>query len=80
MALVKALARVAEVAGIGLGGLDLSVVPQRRVVDLARAGMTANATSLRERQRYVKRVATLLATVVYLEVKATDDALEPFGG
>ncbi|WP_328473898.1 hypothetical protein OHA21_13745 [Actinoplanes sp. NBC_00393] len=61
--LVKALGRVAEVAGIGLGGVDLSVVPQRRVVDLARVGMTANATSLRQRQPYAKRVATLLATI-----------------
>jgi TnpA family transposase len=78
LALVRALSRAAEVTGIGLGGLDLSVVPQRRVVDLARAGMTANATSLRKRRPYAKRVATLLATVAYLEAKATDDALELF--
>ncbi|MEK8105257.1 hypothetical protein NKG94_08850 [Micromonospora sp. M12] len=78
LALVKALGRAAEVTGIGLGGLDLSVVPHRRVVDLARSGMTANATSLRKRTPYAKRVATLLATVVYLEAKATDDALELF--
>ncbi|GAA2533597.1 hypothetical protein GCM10010201_36230 [Pilimelia columellifera subsp. columellifera] len=77
-ALVKALSRVAEVAGIGLGGVDMSVVPQRRVVDLARVGMTANATALRMRTPYAKRVATLLATIVYLEGKATDDALEMF--
>jgi TnpA family transposase len=77
-ALVRALTRVAEVAGIGLGAVDLSVVPQRRVVDLARAGMTSNATSLRRRSPYEKRLATLLATVVYLEAKATDDALELF--
>jgi hypothetical protein len=77
-ALVKALGRVAEVAGIGLGGVDLSVVPRRRVVDLARSGMTSNETTLRQRQPYAKRVATLLATVAYLEAKATDDALELF--
>ena len=71
-ALAKALGRVAEVAGICLGGADLSVLPQRRVVDLARVGMTA----LRKRQPYAKRVATLLATIAYLEGKATDDALE----
>lgn len=76
--LVKALGRVAEVAGIGLGRVDLSVVPQRRVVDLARSGMTSNATTLRQRRPYSKRVATLLATVAYLEAKATDDALELF--
>ena len=77
-ALVKALGRVAEVAGIGLGAVDLSVVPQRRVVDLARSGMTSNATSLRKRTPYSQRLATLLATVVYLEAKTTDDALELF--
>jgi TnpA family transposase len=77
-ALVKALGRVAEVAGIGLGGVDLSVVPQRRVVDLARSGMTSNATTLRQKRPYSKRVATLLATVAYLAAKATDDALELF--
>lgn len=47
-ALVSTLSRVAHMAGTGLGGVDLSVVPQRRVVDLARSGMTSNATSLRE--------------------------------
>ncbi|HEX8344365.1 MAG TPA: DUF4158 domain-containing protein [Actinoplanes sp.] len=56
LALVKALGRAAEVTAVGLGGLDLSVVPQRRVVDLARSGTTANATSLRKRQPYAKRV------------------------
>jgi hypothetical protein len=37
-ALVAALTRVARVAGIGLGEVDLAVVPQRRVVELARRG------------------------------------------
>jgi hypothetical protein len=74
-ALVVALARV---AGIGLGEVDLGVVPPRRVVDLARRGMTSNATDLRRTMPYLKRLATLLATVVYLETKITDDALELF--
>jgi TnpA family transposase len=77
-ALVAALNRVAKVAGIGLGEVDLAVVPQRRVVELARRGMTSNATDLRRTMPYSKRLATLLATVVYLEAKATDDALELF--
>ncbi|MGH4007657.1 MAG: DUF4158 domain-containing protein [Pseudonocardiaceae bacterium] len=77
-ALVAALNRVAKVAGIGLGEVDLGVVPQRRVVELARQGMTSNATDLRRMMPYSKRLATLLATVVYLEAKATDDALELF--
>jgi hypothetical protein len=61
-----------------LGEVDLAVVPQRRVVELARRGMTSNATDLRRMMPYSKRLATLLATVVYLEAKATDDALELF--
>jgi hypothetical protein len=77
-ALVAALIRVAWVAGIGLGEVDLGVVPARRVVELARRGMTSNATDLRRTMPYSKRLATLLATVVYLEAKATDDALELF--
>jgi Domain of unknown function (DUF4158) len=39
-ALVAALNRVARVAGIGLGEVDLAMVPPRRVVDLARRGGT----------------------------------------
>ncbi|MGH3769501.1 MAG: Tn3 family transposase [Pseudonocardiaceae bacterium] len=77
-ALVAALDRVVRVAGIGLGKVDLAVVPQRRVVELARRGMTSSATDLRRMTPYSKRLATLLATVVYLEAKATDDALELF--
>lgn len=77
-ALVAALNRVARVAGIGLGEVDLAVVPQRRMVELARRGMTSNATDLRRTTPYSKKLATLLATVLYLEAKATDDALELF--
>jgi hypothetical protein len=77
-ALVAALNRVAGVAGIGLGTVDFGVVPPRRVVDLARRGMMSNATDLRRTTPYSKKLATLLATVGYLEAKATDDALELF--
>lgn len=77
-AMAGALKRVAQVAEIGLGEVDLGVVPRRRVVDLARRGMAANATDLRRTSPYPKRLATLLSTVVYLEAKATDDALELF--
>lgn len=77
-ALVAALNRVARVAGIGLDAVDLAVVPPRRVVDLARRGMTSNATDLRRMTPYSKKLATLLATVAYLQAKATDDALELF--
>lgn len=77
-ALVAACHRIAQVAEIGVGDVDLGAVPQRRAVDLARRGMTSNATDLRRTRPYPKRLATLLATVVYLEAKATDDALELF--
>jgi hypothetical protein len=77
-ALVAALGRVAQVAGIGVGTVDVAVVPQRRLVDLARRGMAAHATDLRRTRPYSKRLAALLATVVYLEAKAVDDALELF--
>ncbi|MFN2506942.1 MAG: Tn3 family transposase, partial [Acidimicrobiales bacterium] len=75
--MAAALERVAEIAGLGLGGTDLGAVPRRRVVELARYGMAGKAPALRRRPD-ARRLATLLATVVYLEAKATDDALELF--
>jgi hypothetical protein len=54
-----------------------TVVPYRRLVDLARYGMAATASQLR-RHPPSRKLATLLATVVYLEGKAIDDALELF--
>ncbi|MDP1846378.1 MAG: Tn3 family transposase [Solirubrobacteraceae bacterium] len=74
--LERAIARVAEIKALGLAGLGLDgVVAQRRLVELARYGMTANARTLRRHPRS-RRLATLLATVVALEAKATDDCLE----
>ena len=75
--MVRALDRVSEIAGHGLGGVDLSVVPQRRVVALARYGMAAKATALR-RHPEPRRLATLVATVRSLEARSVDDALELF--
>ncbi len=77
-AFVAALDRVAAVERIGVAGADLGMVPQRRVRELARDGMVRNATALRRRRPHDKRLATLLAAVVYLRAKATDDALELF--
>lgn len=71
--MVAALDRVAELAALGFGSLSLDAVPQRRVVELARWGMAGKAPALR-RHRYSRKLATLLATVVYLEAKAVDDA------
>ena len=76
-AMVAARDRVAALAALGLGALDLEAVPQRRVVELARWGMAGKAPVLR-RHRSSRRLATLVATVVYLEAPAIDDALELF--
>jgi site-specific recombinase XerD len=74
--LEKALVRVAEIAEVGVGSLDLdAVVPRRQLVDLARYGMTAKAPRLRRHPR-PRRVATLLATVAYLRARSIDDCLE----
>jgi hypothetical protein len=76
--LEKALSRVAEITAVGLGNLDLdTVVPHRRLVDLARYGLAAKAPQLR-RHPPSRRLATLLATVVYLEARSIDDCLELF--
>jgi TnpA family transposase len=75
--MVRALRRVSDVSRSGLGGLDVSSVPPRRVVALARYGMAAKATALR-RHPEPRRLATLVATVRSLEAKAVDDALELF--
>jgi hypothetical protein len=75
-AMVKALERVTEIAALGMGDVDLeAAVPHRRVVELARYGMAGSAQQLR-RHPESRKVATLLTTVVHLEAKAVDDALE----
>lgn len=76
-ALVAALDRINEIAALGVSDVDMGVVPVRRVRELARWGMTAKAPALR-RHLPERRTATLLATAVYLEAKAIDDALELF--
>jgi hypothetical protein len=75
--MAAALARVAEIAALGFAGVAIDDVPQRRLVELARWGMAAKAPALR-RHPHRRRLATLLATAVYLEAKAVDDALELF--
>ncbi len=75
--MTAALARVGEVAGLGLADVAIDDVPQRRLVELARWGMAAKAPALR-RHPHKRRLATLLATASYLEAKAVDDALELF--
>ena len=76
--LERALTRVSEIAAVGLDTLDLdAVVPHRRLVELARYAMAAKAPQLR-RHGASRKVATLLAAVVYLRAKAVDDCLELF--
>ncbi|WP_226874532.1 DUF4158 domain-containing protein [Microbispora sitophila] len=72
----KALERAGEILSVGLGAMELPPgVPHRRMVDLARYGMTATATTLR-RHGPSRQLATLLATVIYLEGKSVDDCLD----
>ena len=74
--LERALNRASEIGGVGIGRLDLEAhVPRRRIVDLARHGMTARAQALR-RHGDPRKLATLVATVAYLEARSVDDCLE----
>ncbi|MBB4752894.1 hypothetical protein BJ964_007055 [Actinoplanes lobatus] len=72
--------RAGEVTGLGLSGLDVGVVPLRRVWELARYGLEAKAPTLR-RHPYPRKLATLLATVRALEARLTQlgEALAGYG-
>lgn len=74
--IVKSLDLVAEIGGTGLGRLELdAAVPQRRLDELARYGLTAHSSQLRKHPAS-RRLATLLATAQRLETKTIDDTLE----
>lgn len=73
--MVRALDRVSEVFGLGLGQVDLSAFPARRITEMARYGLSGKATLLR-RHGSERRLATLVATVVQLQARTVDDALE----
>ena len=74
--MVKALDQVAEMIGLGTAELGAeALVPSRRLAELARYGMSADTAQLR-RHADGRRLATLLATVRFLEAKSIDDALE----
>lgn len=74
--IIKALDRAAEIEGLRLADLGAeAVVPPRRLGELARYGMRADASALR-RHPDGRRLAALLATVRYLEGRSVDDALE----
>lgn len=75
--MVAALTRIAKIGELGVSGSDLSGVPSRRVIELARYGMAAKAPALRRLPR-AWRIATLLATARWLEVRAVEEAVELF--
>jgi hypothetical protein len=53
----------------------MALVPPRRLGELARYGMSADASQIR-RHPDGRRLATLLATVRHLEARSVDDTLE----
>ncbi|WP_285774731.1 hypothetical protein [Microtetraspora sp. NBRC 13810] len=71
----RALARVAEIAALGVGEVDVSVIPPRRMAELWRYGMDGKATLI-DRHGAERKLATLLATVVHLTTRSVDDALD----
>lgn len=71
----RALERAAEIAALGVGEVDVSGVPPRRLAELSRYGVDGKASLLR-RHGASRRQATLLATAVYLTTRAVDDALD----
>ena len=75
--MVAALNRVADLAAVGVASLDVSGVPQRRMLGLARHGIAGKTTLLRRMSRE-HRLAVLVATVLALSARATDDTLELF--
>lgn len=75
--LVQALERLGEIRGLGVGGLDLSGLPPRRVAGLARYAEDAWATQLADLAPK-RRVATLVAFVHVLTTSARDDVIDIF--
>lgn len=74
------LARAEEIADLGMGELDVSGIPPRRLAELSRYGVDGKATLLK-RHNDARRLATLLATVVHLTTRAIDDAAgSPYQG
>ncbi|MFE1029715.1 Tn3 family transposase [Streptomyces sp. NPDC058818] len=64
-----------EIADLDMRALDVSGIPPRRLAELSRYGVDGKA-SLLKRHGDSRRLATLLATAVYLTTRAVDDALD----
>nr|WP_146178483.1 hypothetical protein [Nonomuraea fuscirosea] len=75
--MVRALQRVDNLAGFGLGRVAVSKVPVRRMKTLAKYGAGTKAPAL-DRLVEPRRTATLLAVTRSLEAEAIDDALDLF--
>ncbi|MBN6058608.1 Tn3 family transposase, partial [Nonomuraea sp. RK-328] len=75
--MVRALQRVDNLAGFGLGRVAVSKVPVRRMKTLAKYGAGSKAPAL-DRLVEPRRTATLLAVTRSLEAEAIDDALDLF--
>ena len=74
--IIKALDQVSQIEGLQLADLGAeALVPPRRLSELAKYGMRADASALR-RHPDGRRLATLLATVRHLEGNSVDDTLE----
>ncbi|MGW4476111.1 DUF4158 domain-containing protein [Nonomuraea sp. NPDC004354] len=69
------LQRVAEIAGLGAGGVVVEPVPEVKLAALARYGKAAKAPALAELAEH-RKAAMLLATVRHLETASVDDALD----
>ncbi|MCX5198595.1 DUF4158 domain-containing protein [Streptomyces sp. NBC_00249] len=68
------LDRAREVAELGMGALDVSRIPPRRLAEPSRYGVDGKATLLK-RHNDARRLATLLATAVHLTTRAVDTPL-----
>ncbi|MCW2915081.1 MAG: transposase [Actinomycetia bacterium] len=66
------LERAEEIADLGMGELDVSGIPPRRLAELSRYGVDGKAALLK-RHSDSRRLATLLATGVHLTTRAVDD-------
>ena len=74
-ALVEALERVEEIRAVGLGEVDLTAIPSRRVKELARHAAIASAQTI-GRMSADRQIATLVAFTHIFESAAVDDALD----
>ncbi|WP_245546992.1 Tn3 family transposase [Nocardia brevicatena] len=71
------MSRLRDVNALVPASVDVSVVPQRRLLGLSAYGLSGRVSQLRRLQRE-HQLAVLVATVVALRARATDDVLDLF--